>query len=207
MNIVSGVYDNMVLYYIVSKKNVMTYYNKIVAKLIGFQELKILRSNGISHINVFFYYILYCWLTKFINLIKFFRSYVDINTTHLHVVKLFPDNKNTIILNQPVICFKDLNKVLDNAENNDKMLDVVLLKFELVNGETTICLKNLVVKYKDVDTKYENTIGNILLFNDVLHSNDSILNIKLIRNKKMVNISTTVNDVYNKHINDILYFM
>lgn len=198
----SLIYNKIELYYILSKQNVVTLYNKIVAKLFGFQELKVFMNNMLFSVTI--RYMLYCWLTYFINFIKFIRSYTDINTTHLHVIKLFPDNRNAIILNQPVIQFKHLNQALKDAENDNKMISVSVLKFELVN-DNSFCLKSLVTKYKDTNTNYQNTIENILLFNDVFHDKDTVLNVKLMRNKKMVNINVGFNSVKDKHLNHILY--
>jgi hypothetical protein len=132
---------------------------------------------------------------------------VDINTEHIHLIKLFPSNKNALILNKPQLQFKHVTQLLNKAEDDDKMLDVVLLKFELVDDNNTTCLKNLIVKYKDTYVNYQNTLKNILLFNNISYDEKSTINIKMMRNKKMTNINKSLSDVHDYHINHILYFL
>lgn len=172
--------------------------------VIGFQELKI-KSFDTSIFNVAIKYILYNCLTKYINIIKYFRQYVDIDVDKLHVVKLFPDNKNAIILDTPPLNFKCLTHILNTSEIDDKMVNVIVMKFNLINDGESICLKSMISKYKDNKKIYANTIKNILLFNEIQYMDDSRLDIKLMKNKKMVTINVLLSDVENNHINYFLY--
>lgn len=205
MNIVTKIYDKMELYYIVSKQSVVSYYNYYLATFVGFQELKISNNNAIF--SVFIRYIIYLFLTKLILLMKYIRSFTDITTSHLHVIKLHPNNKNAMILHKDVIKFKHLTQLLTTVEDDDKMLNVVLLKFDLVDNDNTTCLKNLVVKYKDTYTTHHNTLKNILLFNSITPPQDATIQIKMMRDKKMINISKPITDIHDHHINHILYFL
>lgn len=184
--------------YITSKQFMVTLYNKTTAKLIGFQELKTLNS------NITIKFILYKCITNYVSLIKKVRNYFDIDPSIVHVVKVYENNKNTIILDNAN--FKTLTNTLSNSQSDDAMVNAVIMKFELVNGDDDVlCLKHLVSKYKDTNKQYSNTIRNILMFNDVLFNDDSKLNIKLMANKKMVNKNILLSDILDNHINTILY--
>lgn len=192
-----------ITYYINIKKCLVNYYTKLITNLFGYQELKIANDNPI--LGVAFKYMLYRIITKYINFIKYIRSYTDINTDLLHVIKLFPENKNALILNCPSINFKDLSNTLNNVDDDSKMINVIVMKFDLVNGDKSRCLKNMVTKYKDTQQKYDNTMLNILTFNDIDYNDDSILDIKLMRNKRIVSNNVLLKDVINNHINHFLY--
>jgi len=79
-----------------------------------------------------------------------------------------------------------------------------MFKFNLVNNDNVIDLKNLITKYKDSNGNYQNSIGNILMFNNVYYDDYSKLDIKIMKNKKMVTKDILLNDVFHKHIN---YFL
>ena len=166
----------------------MTIYNKLYTKLIGFNELKIVQGNTI--VSVMYKYMLYKMLTQCINIIKYIRSFVDIDASKLHVVKLYDNGKSAIILDDKAITFNHLIKQLNMAELDNTMSDIIMLKFDLVNNVNDkldkICFKNLLIKYKDTKSDYDNTIGNILLFNNIYYNNDSYFDIKIMRDKKMV---------------------
>jgi hypothetical protein len=195
--------STIITHYINIKKCLVNYYTKIITKLFGYQELKIANDNSI--LGVALKYTLYRAITKYINLIKYIRSYTDITTDSLHVIKLFPENKNALILNYPSINFKDLSTTLNNVDDDSKMINVIVMKFDLVNGDKSLCLKNMVTKYKDTHKKYDNTMLNILTFNDIFYNDDSTLEIKLMRNKRIVSKNVLLRDVVNNHINHFLY--
>ncbi len=192
------------------KQYVMTYYNKTITKFIGFQELNVLTQN--TKTNVSYKYILYLCLSKYISFIKYIRSYVDINTKHLHVIKLNEENKNAIILEKDMINFKHLTNELESINTDNTMLNIIMFKFNLVNliensDDDVIDLKNLVTKYKDTNNNYQNIIKNILVFNEISYDGNSKLDIKLIRNKKIITKEIKLQNVLDKHINYFLFEM
>ena len=192
----------LIFSFITSKQFVMTYYNKMMTNMFGFQELNILKENTVN--NVAIKYIMYSCLSKYINFMKYIRSYSDIDVNQLHVVKLGENNNSAIIIEQDKINFKDLDNILENVKDDNTMLNVIMFKFNLVNNENVIDLKNLITKYKDANNIYQNSIGNILMFNDIYYDDDTKLDIKLMRNKKMVAKEVLLKDVFDKHIN---YFL
>ncbi len=192
------------------KQYVMTYYNKTITKFIGFQELNVLTQN--TKTNVSYKYILYLCLSKYISFIKYIRSYVDINAKHLHVIKLNEENKSAIILEKDMINFKHLTNELESINSDNTMLNIIMFKFNLVNpiensDDDVIDLKNLITKYKDTNNNYQNIIKNILVFNEISYDDNSKLDIKLIRNKKIITKEIQLQDVLEKHINYFLFEM
>ena len=80
----------------------------------------------------------------------------------------------------------------------------VIIKCELVNNNNSICIKEHFIKYKDADEKYSHTIKNILLFNNIVHTDDSKIIIKFFRNKKIVSLEYKINEIKDMHINKII---
>jgi hypothetical protein len=190
--------------YINLKQYIVNYYTKILTNFVGYQELKMLTQDN-SVTGVALKYTIYKTITKYINMVKYFRSFFDIDAKKLHIVKLFPDNKNAMVLDrEDPIDFKYLTDTCNDMQSDNKMLDVIILKFNLVNDEP-ICLKHLITKYKDTENKYGNTIENILKFNDLPYNCNSRLDIKLMRNKKMVSNNVLLKDVFDCHVNYFLY--
>lgn len=187
----------LIYIYITSKQSIVTLYNKTTAKLIGFQELKTITN------NLTIKFILYKCLSNFTKLIKTIRNYFDIDPTIIHVVKVYENNKNTMILNNAN--FKTLTNTLNNSQSDDAMLNIVMLKFNVVTNENTTCIKHLITKYKDTHKQYANTIKNILLFNDIPFDDNTTLDIKLMVNKKMVNKNILLTNIQDDHINTLLY--
>ena len=82
------------------------------------------------------------------------------------------------------------------------------MKFELkMPDNKSVCLKNFIIKYKDVYGDYEHTLKNILIFNNIkFDENTSSVIIQLFKNNKMVTKTIPLTDIYNKHINFVHEF-
>jgi hypothetical protein len=193
--------DKCLLTFVYLKQHIVTYYNIANAKLIGFQELHIINENKVQ--NVAYKYIIYLFITKYINFIKSIRNCFDIDTKCLHVVKLCSTHRNAKILINHPITFKYLTTHL-NESTEETMLDAIIFKFDLINDSYTADLKNLIMKYRDTNNNYHHSIRNILLFNNIHFNDESTLNIKLMKNKKMVIKNISLRGISDQHIN---YFL
>lgn len=204
-------YDNLVFYYLTCKQKFVNYYNILIINAIGFNEIRILTNNQQQNaIPNFLFYILATKLVNFFDYIKnksiMLRSKIDISADKLQLTKITNKGERTIILdnelNNAKITFDDVSTHLALVQPDDTMMTCIFLNFELINSENDkICLKNFIMKYKDLDEKYHQTLKNILIFNNINHTENSTLNIKLAKNRKIMTFNMLVKDISDKHIN------
>lgn len=192
-------YNTIVNYYLLSKQFILTNYYKIKTYF-EIQEYKIKENNKVQ--NVLWRYFLFIIFTKVINVIKKIRNSLDYNAEMIQLSKITSEGEKTIILDNKKNSFKDITKIISDIRINNDMVNNVFINFDLVNRENDkICLKNLIMKYDDPENIYNHTIGNILFFNNIEYNADSQLNVKFIKNKKIINCKKMLKDVLNEHIN------
>jgi len=176
-------------------KNKFLYVQRyLTSSLLGFKELKVYQSNVrflIPRLILF-------------NLLTRLRSYLDIKVDKVHLTKVTENGDQSIILDKEGIQFQDINDKL-NTELDQKMLSKVFLNFCLINpDDNKICLKDLIVKYKDFDKKYDNTLRNILMFNGIDYKDDSRVNLRFFKNNKFVSQDLLMKDVGDSHITQFM---
>lgn len=192
--------DNLIYYYLTGKQKLVNFYNHIIIKFIGFTDMRVISGN--KQYDVTFRYFLFACMTKLINGLYFIRSKIDIKAEKLHLTKITEKGEKSIILDNNNLTLNDVLNVLQNAQPDGNMLNCIFLTFELVNpNDDTICLKNLIVKYKELEEDYCHTLKNIFEFNNIKYFDDSIINVKVAKNRKITSFNIPLNDVYNKHIN------
>ena len=208
-----SLYNNMIYYYLTSKQKFVNFYNAILINATGFNEIRMLVNN--KHQSIISRYLLFVFLTKFVNFFDYFknksiafRSKFDIDADKIQLTKITHKGEKTIILdhllvdNTKKISFEDISNQLTLIQPDDTMMSCIFLNFELINTEDNkICLKGFVIKYKDLDEKHHQTLKNILLFNNIEYCENSVINIKLIKNKKIMTFNLPLNEVSDKHIN------
>lgn len=193
--------DDITYYYLLSKQKVVNVINNILIKYIGFTNIKIILNGKIKYKSVMCWYFIYIFMTKIINLLMFLRDKMDIRAHKFQVTKITERGEVTVIRESDMLGFGDVNDVLETVEFDNNMLTCVFLTFELVNSNETICLKNLVMKYKDLREMHNHTLRNIFLFNKIRYDDDAVINIKMFKNKKMMVFSIPVLDIENEHVN------
>jgi|688.fasta_scaffold193953_2 hypothetical protein len=203
------VQDKLIYYYLISKQYIKNLYDSAFINVLGFNEIKII-INDKRHNMMYRYitYVLLSYISTFINILK---NRINISADKFQITKIDNNGEKTIIIdsvaenNTNKLTFDDVIHKFDELKTNSSMLNFILMNFELVNSDvSTVCLKNLVVKYKDTEYKYNHTLKNILFFNDIDYFENSIIKIRLVKNKKIINIELPINDIINKHINAIL---
>ena len=136
------------------------------------------------------------------NLFGGLRNMIDIKADKAQITKITQTGEKTIILEKDSLSLLDINNHLNIIQPDDNMLKHVFLTFELENSENEkICLKKFLVQYKDFNEEYSHTIENILLFNDIESNENSMINVKMFKNIKMINLKIPIIDVRDKHIN------
>lgn len=208
--------EALIYYYLISKQKFVTFCNTMRVYLLGFSNFEMISNN--KKVNLTYWFLLYNFLTKMINLtdsirnrLIVLRSKCDINADKIHITKVTFKGEKTIILDKNLIENKSEIKIgdvinkIENIEPDENMMGCIILNFELVNSEENkICLKELVIKYRDMDGIFHHTIKNILDFNTIPYLDDTKLNIKIIKNKKIVTEEKLLKEVYDTHINNFL---
>ena len=201
-----SLYNNIIYYYLISKQKFVNFYNMVIINLAGFNEIRMLTNN--KNQSIILSYLFFMFLTKFVKFFIALRSKFDINADKIQITKITDKGEKTIILdhqfndNTKKISFEDVSKQLTTIQPDDTMLNCIFFNFDLVNDDDKkVCLKEFVIKYKDLDENYHQTLKNILLFNNIGYSEKSIINIKLAKNKKILTFTFPFNEICDKHIN------
>lgn len=208
--------DNLIICYMIAKKYVANKYNYFLIKFIGLSELKILIGSKI--INVWHKFLIYEFLTKLIlwtdlikNKVILLRSKIDVDADKVHLIRMSENGNRSIIIDKNYskekgkIDFSNIKTNMNNVIINDDMIKCFLMEFFLEDsGNDKICLKSFIIKYKDLDGTYDNTLKNILIFNNIDFNDDNILHIKIFKNGKGVSHNFKLFDVGDNHVNFFL---
>ena len=199
----------MTYYYLICKQYYVNLYTSVLIYFIGFKDLKIYSNNQISQITTV-RFLLYLLITKIINILNRLSDKINIEAEKVHVTKITYGGDITMILEKSMndsnnkITFNNLNKQLNVVVPDNTMMKHILLNFDIVNDKNILNLKDYIMKYKDTTEQYTNTLQNILLFNNIHHNDNSIICIKLIKDRKMISSGIPLKDIHTKHINTIL---
>jgi len=209
-----NIYDYLIYYYLLGTQKTNNIYNSIIIKIFGFNEIKMVNSQQKNIKNIIPRYILYSLITFIINScdnlknkIVTVRNKFDISADKVQITKINEIGEKTMILNDNnnKITFNDIQTQIYNAQIDDKMLNCIILTFSLVNSNTDkICLKKFITKYKDIEEIYDQTLENILTFNNIDWNNNSHLIIKIVKNKKIMTFDIPFQNIKNKHINYLI---
>lgn len=151
-------------------------------------------------------YIVYCYINYVINLLLKLRKLVEIKNKLLQVTKKTADGLKTGILVPDSIDdenFGCMETKLDCIEENNDMGNVIFRKFNICDEHNNVCLKDYLIEYKDYDKNFDNTIENILLFNNVNIIGNPLVEISYRKDSVTNNLQILYNDIKTKHICDI----
>jgi hypothetical protein len=187
-------------YYLTIKNNILNSYRYVIVNTLGFSELRITNT---SNKFLILRYLLFNTFTYIIKQLCYLRCLIDVKSTKIHITKVTENGNQSIIIDKENVSFEDLNYVIQQMNDNNKMFPRVFLNLELINGEQRICLKSLIVKYKDLDNQHNNTIENILEFNEIPHSEESKVYIKFFRetDRKFITSMVNLGDIKKEHVN------
>jgi hypothetical protein len=194
---------SLVYYYLSCKQWCTNFYNGIIINLFGFKNITMI-INGKQQ-NVIYRYIVYAIISKMIAFLSAIRMLVNIKTNKLQLIKVSETGEKTIIIEDNILSLYDVAYKLKTVTPDDTMIDTIFITFELINTDNNkVCLKELILKYKDLNCEYQHTLENIFEFNNIKYDKESRINIKVFKNKKMVSFDLPFQDVRSKHINHFL---
>ena len=206
-------YDNLVYCYLIGKQYYVNCYNSILIYCLGFKELMTFSDNKINK-NITWRFLLYLFITKIINVITRLRDKINIQVDKIHITKITYEGEKTIILDKRMreiddnaVTFNNLSEHFNTIKPDNIMMKQIFINYDLINGEKKVSLKDYTIKYKDINSQYHNTIQNILLFNNIDYDNNSTINIKFIKNRKMITKDILLKEIQDKHINSILLYL
>lgn len=209
--------DNLIYYYVYLRTTVVKYCNTISRRISDVQDIKITTSKRDSPKSVIYRY----YLIRFLSFMNFYtniffsriKEKVDIEANQIEIVKRYENGDKRIILDSQngsnnidkKITLTDIVNYIDAHDEtvkNDSLGDSIFLKCELCTPEDNICLKEYLLKYRDFDQKYHNTLNNILTFNNIDVPEDSAT-VKICKYKgsKRVFYEVSYSDIHRNHIN------
>ena len=205
----------LIIHYLTIKQKLFAAYNTIAVYFFGVTHFRAI--SGRNNRNIIFKLFAYKFLTKFVNFFDYMRlcvigirNRISIDAEKVQITKLTYDGEKTIIIDKAllgdggVITMDCVCEKLDEATPDGTMVSG-LVNCELVNSEDNkVCLKELVVKYKDVDEKNHHTLGNIFVFNGIGCSDEAVIKLKMFKDRKMVTREFPLKDVHDKHINQLI---
>lgn len=209
MSYYTTIYNWFVYHYMLTKQKSYNFYNYFIVLLLGFRNL-IVYSNNQTILFTTLRFLLYIGITKFINLMYRLRNKIDINADKVHITKLTNDNEQAIIIDKDLyddkdsITFEDIIVKLNLLKIDGTMMNYMIVNLDLVNDDEKICLKNYIFKYKDLGEQYHHTLKNIFIFNNINHDENSYINLKVFKDKKLITQTIQLNDILDKHINNLI---
>lgn len=205
-----SLYNTLVYYYLIVNQKSINMYNYCIMVLLGFKNLIVYSGNN-KNILTTLRFLIYIALTKIINFVYRLRDKVDIKADKVQLTNLMQNSEQTIIIDKELyddekeyITFEDVIFKLNLLQTNDSMMTQMIINLDLVNDNEKVCLKNYMIKYKDIEELHHHTLKNILIFNDIKHNENSFINIKLIKDKKMVTQKIPLTNIIDKHINHLI---
>lgn len=209
MSLNDTLYNQIIYYYMLVNQKSYNFYKIIIMNLIGFKNLMVYSDGKIvpfATLRFLFYY----GITKLINLLYNLRNKIDINADKVHITKMAQENEQTIIMDKDMcddkdsIGFEDIIVKMNMLQIDGTMANHMIVNLDLVNNNEKICLKNYMFKYNDSDEQHHHTLKNIFIFNNIDHDENSQINLKIFKNKKLITQTIPLKDIVDKHINHII---
>jgi hypothetical protein len=201
--------DKLIYYYLLFNQYFFTCLNLFKLYFFGIENVKILANGKIK--NIFIQYIIYKYLSliqKITNCPFFGRikSKLNICSEKIHFTKLDYDNSRSVIINKTndENTYQEIMEQADSITMDDGLISTIVVTFDLVNGNNKTCLKEFIIAYKDIEEKYNNTLKDILLFNNIPFDEESSVDIKIYKGRERINKTILLTEVYDNHIN---YFL
>ena len=190
-------------------------------------------NNGPIIKNVILQYFIFRIISTIIYFFEYIRSKVDISANKVHIYIRKENTNKYIILehnnnnnninnnnnnndtndindtndNDNKISFSVVhNQIQNNLVNDNIMNKNIFINFELFDesNNLTTCLKKYLVNYTDIHSKYQHTLHNILLFNNVPHNDNNIIHIRTFSAGKIKILKLPLTELKHKHINNII---
>ena len=185
-------------YYLLIKTNILTIISKIKEQLMSTIDVRIIDPETKKIKNIWVNYILIKYLNYLIKIINLIKKRIDIQTNKIEIIK----NKKRMIVNKKdnisiddIIEYKSID---DNHPTN-----YILMKFDIFDPDTKeiICFKKYLLNYRDKNETYQNTLRNIIEFNEIKLSKNSTIDIVIYKKGKKISHIYKLSELIDVHIN------
>jgi hypothetical protein len=194
---------SILYYFLIIKKNVNHYANKIRNKITYTRNVHTLDDKSKKSILLRYY---------LVNFLYFLISKIDIKIKKMQITKEFETGQKTIILDSKKfyknnICILDTINFMNNIDiQKDNKMTHCIFQFEMINDDKAICLREYLIKYKDADELFHQTLENILLFNNLSHftNKNTKIKIRYSKNGFIIKKEHIYDEIKDNHINFLL---
>jgi hypothetical protein len=187
--------------YLLIKLYVSNTYNKIFDYFFKVREIHVVENNIKKSIMT--KYIFYCFFNYLISYLLKLRKVFDIKKDIVQIIKKNKNNNQICIISKNNINFDQINEQLDSITDTQNNGSVIYRKFHIYDDNNDICFKDYLIKYKDHYKLFDNTVENILLFNNIYITGNPIVNITFWKNSETIHVSVLYEDIKNLHISDL----
>lgn len=199
--------EKAIFYYLVAKMHVHNTYARVKRCITDTNRVIAVGTDG-EQKSVLLRYYAVRFLIYIINILSMIKSRLDIKVDKIQIEKDYESGEKTVIVdsnihNKEVTLSSTIN-FLQNDSRDNIMGNVIFLKFEIVDPQNgNICLKDYIIKYRDHNKVYANTLNNIIVFNKInIVEDDSQLNIVFFKNGQRKTFIAPYKECYTKHISD-----
>ena len=196
----------LIPYYLKANQYISVYWRIFWVNFFNVKEIKV-NSNNKTY-SVIWRYFIFNQFTHVINFFTYLRSYINIDADKIHLTKMTLEGDKTIILEKKennTVTLEHVTNILHDIKPDESMLNCIFINFDLVNSEDNkICLKEYMIKYKDVAEQHPHTLENIFTFNNIPYTDDSKILIRVAKNRKISTHELSLKDVNDKHINNFI---
>lgn len=205
-------YQRILLYLLKLKTNLIKWYRDFRRRITDTESITIIDNNNSKNIIMRYYAIRL--LLYFRDFIDYIKNSLEIETSHIQIIKDYPVNKSIFIIDSSHDKYKRDINITDMIEHVDQYhtLDKkhtpipIFTKFSLsIKDGNSICLKKHIINYKDNHQYNSHTLDNILKFNniniDTLDNRNPYIEISIMNIKGKKELLLPYNDVKNHHLN------
>jgi len=189
------------LYYVLSAKlYISNAYNSVLDSIFKIKEINIIDDGKKK--SVMIKYLMYCYCNYIIYWLIKMRNIFDIKNDIIHFTKKTNNCKKVCILSKKNIDFDYVNTKICNIDDNLNMGNVIYRKFHIYDDKNDVCFKDYLIKYRDYNKCFDNTVENILLFNNINIIGNPPVNIIFRNNLQSTNITLPYENIRAMHISD-----
>lgn len=146
-------------------------------------------------------YVIYMIIDYIINILKCLRNMYDIETDNVQIITY---NKSLILRKNNMFNFKYIKNMINDQDNNMRTFNKrIYSDVQLLGPIRQLSFKPYMEKYSDPNKIYDNTIENILLFNNININDHNSMELSYRKEGKPTTLKIPYCEIKNKHIGDI----
>ena len=194
--------ENIIKHFLMVKLYISNSYSKVSDYFMKVKEVSIVDGN--KRKSVYVKYLMYCYCNYIISLLLKIRKYFDVKNKLVQVSTKTNYGNQLCILSNDAINFEYVDDQVSNVDMVQSMGNIIYRKFRIHDDTIDLCFKDYLVKYKDCSKRYDNTVGNILLFNNVSIMGNPDVDIVYRNDSGSHTVNCLYADIRDLHIADII---